>query len=214
MIKKIPLLVLPLLSLSLLLVFVIPVYAQESDDLIPVWVKGVFGFWIDDKINDAEVIEAIQFLIDSGIIKIDTNNEIINSVPFDCAKQWDTFQANYNRITEITIVSSEQMQRVTEKLEGSMLKLFKNECASTVNEWAYRTYDEGSVWMMGNQWELWAFLEEKMKEENLTFFEAGQKYLYNMGSVSKNVVSKLEETHSICGPGAVFDIEANSCVLR
>lgn len=133
---------------------------------------------------------------------------------FDCAKQWDKFQENYNRITEITIVTPEQMQRVKEKLEGSALDLFNNECASTVNEWAYRTYDEGSVWMMGDQWKVWAFLEQKMKEENLTFFEAGQKYLYNTSSVSTKIISNSEETHSKCGAGTVFDVDVNSCILE
>ena len=36
---------------------------------IPAWVKGVAGFWAEDKITDKEFIEALEFLIESNIIK-------------------------------------------------------------------------------------------------------------------------------------------------
>ena len=42
-----------------------------ADDSIPAWVKGVAGFWVDGNITDAEFVEAIEFLIDSGIIQVD-----------------------------------------------------------------------------------------------------------------------------------------------
>jgi len=189
------------------------VIAQSENNEIPAWVKGLASFWVEDKITDIEFIEAIEFLIDSDIIKIGTNNKIINSPTFDCAKQWDKFQENYNRLTEINIITTEQMQRVTEKLEGSALELFNNECASTVNGWANRTYDEGSVWMMKDQWKTWGFLEQKMKEDNLTFIEAGQKYLYNTESVSTKVMP-YSESNSKCGAGTVFDEVKNACILE
>ena len=187
----------------------------DDDNLIPSWVKGVFGYWIDDKINDAEVIEAIEFLIDSGIIKIGTSNEIINAETFDCAKQWDKFQENYKHITEVTIVTPEQMQRLTEKLEGSMLELFNNECATTVDEWADRTYDEGSVWMIGEQWKMFAFYEKIMKDENLTFEELKQK-LSQIPNTSTpvTIAPTVAESYFKCGAGTVFDVEMNSCVLK
>lgn len=50
------------LLLSIIPILILPVYAQENteSDLIPSWVKGVFGYWIEDKINDTDVIEAIS----------------------------------------------------------------------------------------------------------------------------------------------------------
>lgn len=59
---------LPLLLLPLLLV---PVYAQETTE-IPAWVKGVAGFWAEDKISDSEFAEGITFLIEQQIIVIDS----------------------------------------------------------------------------------------------------------------------------------------------
>lgn len=41
-----------------------------QNNTIPQWVKGIFAFYADDKIDDEELIEAIQFLIKEGIIKV------------------------------------------------------------------------------------------------------------------------------------------------
>jgi len=59
-----------LLFLLLLPVLLIPVYAQEDTIEIPSWVKGVANFWVEDKINDVEFAEALEFLIDSNIIQL------------------------------------------------------------------------------------------------------------------------------------------------
>ncbi|HET6457879.1 MAG TPA: hypothetical protein VFG24_03245 [Nitrosopumilaceae archaeon] len=37
---------------------------------IPVWVKGIAGFWAQGKISDDEFVSAIKFLVHQGIIKI------------------------------------------------------------------------------------------------------------------------------------------------
>lgn len=66
---KIIFVILLLLFLPLLL---IPVYTQESTTEIPVWVKGVANFWIEGNIDDGEFGEALTFLIEQKIIKIDS----------------------------------------------------------------------------------------------------------------------------------------------
>lgn len=48
------------------------VHAQEDDGIIPPWVKGVANFWVQGNITDDEFLEAIEFLINSGVIEIDT----------------------------------------------------------------------------------------------------------------------------------------------
>lgn len=53
-------------------IIVIPQTAQSSSQLtnqIPVWVKGVAGWWANGKISDDEFVKGIQFLIQVGIIK-------------------------------------------------------------------------------------------------------------------------------------------------
>ncbi|WP_165776463.1 hypothetical protein [Candidatus Nitrosotalea bavarica] len=37
---------------------------------IPNWVKAVFGFYAQGKLSDSDLIQALQFLIQQGIIKL------------------------------------------------------------------------------------------------------------------------------------------------
>ncbi len=43
-------------------------YAEE--DSIPVWIKGVFSYYVNDEITDAELIDALEFLANNGILDI------------------------------------------------------------------------------------------------------------------------------------------------
>lgn len=45
---------------------------------IPAWVKGIAGFWAEDKISDQEFGEGLTFLIDQGIIKVPKITELEN----------------------------------------------------------------------------------------------------------------------------------------
>ena len=57
--------------------------AYSQTDLIPSWIKGIVEFWAEDKITDTEFIEALEFLMESDIIKVsdprvsELENEII-----------------------------------------------------------------------------------------------------------------------------------------
>jgi len=158
-----------------------------------------------------QIGQSQEFVQKEIIIK---NNNVINSSTFDCAKQWDKIQENYKEIQEITIVTPEQSQRMMEKTDGLSMDLLKNECASTVNDWAYKTQNESSVWYMGMDWESLAFLEKKMIEDNLSPLEVGQKYLGNDGSIPTHVVPNSGGSDSKCGSGYYFDTEANLCILK
>ena len=60
-----------ILGLALSLVMVIGIgSAYSQSDTIPTWIKGVAGFWAEDRMTDQEFIEALEFLIESGIIQV------------------------------------------------------------------------------------------------------------------------------------------------
>lgn len=64
--------------LSLLVLAVIgfaEIQAQESVE-IPIWVKGVANFWVEDKIDDGEFAEALEFLIDNNIIQLGNSTTV------------------------------------------------------------------------------------------------------------------------------------------
>lgn len=49
---------------------IITTVAAQPANSIPTWVKGIFAFWQEGKISDTELVNALQFLIKSGIINI------------------------------------------------------------------------------------------------------------------------------------------------
>jgi hypothetical protein len=57
-----------IVALGIGLGFSIDVSGEEA--LIPSWIKTTAGFWVDDKIEDKEFIQALQYLVEKDILKI------------------------------------------------------------------------------------------------------------------------------------------------
>ena len=43
---------------------------NAEENKIPTWVKGIFAYYVEDEIQDTELINALAFLIDEGILEI------------------------------------------------------------------------------------------------------------------------------------------------
>jgi hypothetical protein len=88
--------------------FIITATAQEQS--IPKWIKGVAKFWVEGEVNDQEFIQALQWMIDDGILRVSPQTElekqleqqileemlkIKNEIPpligigFECSSHWD-----------------------------------------------------------------------------------------------------------------------------
>ena len=46
-------------------------HAQDEDRLIPAWIRQIFVYYADEQISDAELVAALTYLIDNGIIVTD-----------------------------------------------------------------------------------------------------------------------------------------------
>jgi len=44
------------------------VSAQEKS--VPSWIKNTAGFWVDGSVSDTEFLNAIEFLVNGGIIQV------------------------------------------------------------------------------------------------------------------------------------------------
>lgn len=42
----------------------------EQERVIPVWVKGVFAYYVDGEITDGELLDALGFLASQGLLNI------------------------------------------------------------------------------------------------------------------------------------------------
>jgi len=61
----------PIIIVSLIIsITVASTVSAQGKYSIPAWVKGVAGFWAEDKITDDEFGEGLSFLIEQNIIKI------------------------------------------------------------------------------------------------------------------------------------------------
>ena len=60
-------------SLSLVLTLIIFPYDSFAEESIPSWIKTTASAWINGSVSDKEFINAIQYMIENDIIKIEQN---------------------------------------------------------------------------------------------------------------------------------------------
>ena len=73
------------MAVGLVSISITSISAQSQYD-IPAWVKGVAGFWAEDKITDNDFGEGLTFLIENDIIKVPKIQELeskINQIQFE-----------------------------------------------------------------------------------------------------------------------------------
>lgn len=61
------------LIFSLLLIVDSSINISADENFIPSWIKNTAKFWAEEKISDSEFLSAIQFLLDNGILKSESN---------------------------------------------------------------------------------------------------------------------------------------------
>jgi len=87
--------------LSVILLGIIPLMQVYADDgfSIPSWIKQIASFWAQDKISDKEFGEAITYLIENEIIKV----ELVESLRDEISqlKQENSSQTNEHSKIEL-----------------------------------------------------------------------------------------------------------------
>ena len=89
--------------------------AQQNYD-IPAWVKGVAGFWAEDKISDQEFGEGLSFLIDNEIIKIPKIQSLQNEIT-----RLESENKNFRGDMEFLEKENAQLENDVSRLEGKLL---------------------------------------------------------------------------------------------
>jgi phosphonate transport system substrate-binding protein len=57
-------------------VVVFPLAVTAQSDAIPSWIKNTAGWWADDQISETEFVNSIEYLIDSGIIQVSSQQGV------------------------------------------------------------------------------------------------------------------------------------------
>lgn len=73
------------LVLSMGIGLFVTVSAEEA--IIPSWIKTTAGFWVDDKIGDKEFIQALQWLIDNGVLQVTQKDPELDKLGEEMAKR-------------------------------------------------------------------------------------------------------------------------------
>jgi len=67
---KLTLTVTTLVALLAVSMVFLPLVVSAENQPVPSWIKGVAGFWSSNKISDNEFVNAMEFLINSGTIRL------------------------------------------------------------------------------------------------------------------------------------------------
>jgi len=121
----------------------------QTDVEIPPWVKGVANFWVEDKIDDGEFAEALEFLIDSDIIQLgNTEYRGMSEIEQKCKAKLDEQE---KRHTAAMFSDSQQWGKLSEEYDqklvderkryDDMVELKSQEHKDEIKEWQ-ETYNK------------------------------------------------------------------------
>jgi len=65
-----------LLSAILVMIVAFPLAVTAQSDAIPSWIKNTAGWWAEDQISETEFVNSIEYLIDSGIIQVSSQQGV------------------------------------------------------------------------------------------------------------------------------------------
>lgn len=121
--------------LAIIPMLVIPVLAQEESDYIPSWIKVIAGAWYKDEIDDVTFSNAMKFLIENNIIRIENpiymalaeESEIItnlNNLVSDLHIKIDEIEKSKDVLEEEAMAHEAEMQAVYEQEIENMRLLY------------------------------------------------------------------------------------------
>ncbi len=65
-----------LLSAILVMIAAFPLAVTAQSDAVPSWIKNTAGWWADDQISETEFVNSMEYLIDSGIIQVSSQQNV------------------------------------------------------------------------------------------------------------------------------------------
>jgi len=106
--------ILPVFAISIITIGFLPVFppsdAESAEYDIPTWVKGIAGFWVDDRITDQDFGDGLSFLINQEIIKVPLLESLQDQVT-DLESQVELLEnQNQELEDENIILKSEQIR--------------------------------------------------------------------------------------------------------
>ena len=88
-------------------------YAHSQSEPIPGWVRSVFGLWADGSITDDELLRAVAYLADAGVLSVHAAADLeeiarlqqlnadLRDHSIEANKNYEQLVAKYDRLTEL-----------------------------------------------------------------------------------------------------------------
>jgi len=171
--------------LMLVLIIGMPSSIAQS---VPEWVKNTAGWWSTDAISETEFVNAIEFLVNVGIISVEGENKCVN----DFLKYFDNKQKIVDVCDEHSLSIHEELIPYENKIgfnsEGFRGDEFSKEKSSDV----YRIFIVGGSTILGaetsNETTIPAIVQKMFDKQNLEL----EIEVINAGISGGNTRSELE----------------------
>ena len=107
------------ITFSIIVVSLLSLTYAQTDSLIPSWIKNTASFWVNDQISDYEFLNALQYLVNEGILVIPSESvqEPIGIPGGDALS--DT------QVLEIEVIDDESNENLEHNLDLIIFKIQK-----------------------------------------------------------------------------------------
>ena len=161
------------------------IFPLANADSIPDWIKNTAGWWAIDKISETEFVNAIEFLVNVGIIQTESDNNCVEDISkFFKNKQKIIDACEENRTNIIELVPYKNNEEYNNK--GFRGENFSNEKVANV----YRIFMVGGSTMIGstsNDTTIPSILQRMFDSSELEF----EVEVINSGFSGGNTISEL-----------------------
>ena len=136
----------------------------EQDSLIPSWIKDTAKFWVDNQISDNEFVNALQYLVNKGILVIPNDEQRVEMSPDEVEKSED-FEDQYSYDTEFIFKTRQAIKIATNPQVVQFLKSSNQEFASMYNSMSI--IDERDETWTATDWkEITPFMRELIENDS------------------------------------------------
>jgi len=138
-------------------------YAQ-TNSLIPSWIKNTASFWVDDQISDQEFLNALQFLVNEGILVIPSeSDESLDTEVIEIDVIDDESKENLVHNLDLIVFKIQKMQGLSKNTELIQAISDSNSQFSTLDEPYEYINEKDEAWQSASESEITPFMESIIK---------------------------------------------------
>jgi hypothetical protein len=195
----------------ILLVGLFPLIANAQSTAVPDWVKNNALWWAEGKISEQEYLNAIQFLIEKEIIKVNTSPQ---STLESISKDPNTlFEAAKETVSSMISPFSKNIVPENNRAVGYIVKISGGDLSETLTFHTFGKFEPGEDPVFIDSLQSQGFssyfsLESLPSKDKVTFYEIVSKYL-NPGKIPEPFDVSID---GISGDGStIVTMNYNKC---